>query len=132
MNAKNQTTKADQLDTLREKLADIEHQRWADWQKWCNAVIREHIDSPKATEARLKLWDKQIATPYKDLTEQEKDSDREQVDRYLPLLIHWSERLVQDRLNQLQYKLQETIFAFTKEQLQYLATLVKDLENHDE
>ncbi len=79
-------TQPDSPEELKEKLAAIEHQRWSDWQKWCNAVIREHIDSPKATEARLKLWDEQIATPYKDLKEYEKDSDREQVERYWPLV----------------------------------------------
>jgi len=70
---------------LKEKLADIEHQRWADWQKWCHKILRENCPSPEL-EKVLKRWDKQISTNYKDLTEKEKDSDREQVDRYLPIL----------------------------------------------
>ncbi len=70
---------------LKEKLADIEHQRWADWQNWCHKILRENCGSPEL-EKVLERWDKQIATSYKDLTEKEKDSDREQVDRYLPLI----------------------------------------------
>lgn len=32
-------------------------------------------------------WEAQMATPYAELTEPEKDSDREQVQRYLPTII---------------------------------------------
>ena len=70
---------------FKEKLANIEHQRWADWQKWCHKVLRENCPSPEL-EKVLERWDKQIATDYKDLTEKEKDSDREQVERYWPLI----------------------------------------------
>lgn len=73
------------IDSEIEQLAEIEHQRWADWQAWCHKILRENCPSPEL-EAVLERWDKQIATPYKDLTEQEKQSDRDQVDRYLPLL----------------------------------------------
>jgi len=31
---------------LREQLAAIEHERWADWQKWCHKVLRENNPSP--------------------------------------------------------------------------------------
>jgi len=72
-------------EELREKLAEIEHQRWADWQKWCHKVLRENCPSLEL-EKVLKRWDKQIATDYKDLTEKEKDSDRKQVDGYWSLI----------------------------------------------
>ena len=70
---------------LKEKLANIEHQRWADWQRWCHKVLRENCPSPEL-EKVLERWDKQIVTKYKDLSEKEKDSDRKQVDRYWPLI----------------------------------------------
>jgi len=72
-------------DKLFEQLADIEHKRWADWQSWCHKVLRENCPSPEL-EKVLERWDKQIATDYKDLIEQEKNSDREQVMRYWKLL----------------------------------------------
>ena len=80
------TNKTKQVRELREKLAKIEHQRWSDWQKWCHKVLRENCPSPEL-EVVLKRWDKQIKTEYKDLTEKEKQSDREQVDRYLPIIL---------------------------------------------
>ena len=70
---------------LFEKLAEIEHERWADWQSWCHKVLRENCPSPEL-EKVLARWDQQITTPYKDLTENEKDSDREQVMRYWDLI----------------------------------------------
>jgi len=73
-------------DQLVEKLAAIEHERWADWQSWCHKVLREHCPSPELEQV-LARWDKQIATPYQELTEQEKESDREQVQRYIHLVM---------------------------------------------
>lgn len=73
------------LEELKEKLAAIEHERWADWQKWCHQVIRENGPNLQ-TENVLMRWDRQIETPYAELSEKEKQSDREQVDRYLPLI----------------------------------------------
>jgi hypothetical protein len=32
-------------------------------------------------------WEKQIGTPYSELSDKEKESDREQVRKYLPLII---------------------------------------------
>jgi len=75
---------------LLEQLADIEHQRWADWQSYL------HSRGIESTEGEgylclpmglVKNWKRQIATPYAELTESEKESDREQVRRYLPLIV---------------------------------------------
>lgn len=70
---------------LKEKLAAIEHERWADWQAWCHQVLREYAPS-EVMETVLARWDKQIATPYDKLSDAEKASDMEQVARYWPLI----------------------------------------------
>lgn len=72
-------------EVLFEKLAAIEHERWADWQKWCHKVLRENCPSSEM-EKVLERWDRQIATPYSELSEEEKDSDRKQVERYWDLV----------------------------------------------
>lgn len=74
------------LDTLVEQLADIEHQRWADWQRYCNKVLRARATDERTLEERLQYWDKQINTPYSMLSEREKEEDRKQVRRYLPIV----------------------------------------------
>ena len=38
----------------------------------------------------LKRWDRQIAKPYSKLSKKEKASDREQVDRYFPLVLQYA------------------------------------------
>lgn len=74
-------------DELFEKLASIEHERWSDWMKYMfskqliglegdTVLPKEHCDR----------WQKQMMTDYEDLSEQEKDSDREQVMRYFHLI----------------------------------------------
>ena len=70
---------------LFETLAAIEHQRWADWQSWCHKILRENCPSAEM-EKVLEQWDKQIATPYSELSEEEKNSDRDQVNRYWHLI----------------------------------------------
>ena len=70
---------------LLEKLAEIEHGRWSDWQAWCHKILRENCPSSEL-EKVLERWDKQIATPYSELSEKEKESDRDQVRRYWNLI----------------------------------------------
>ena len=79
-------------DKLFEQLADIEHQRWSDWQKYMMlSCFKEKgvIGDNMVLEIPKEQWDnwcKQINTPYKDLSEKEKDSDRDQVMRYWKLI----------------------------------------------
>ena len=68
-----------------EKLAAIEHERWSGWQKWCHKILRKDCGSPEL-EVVLERWDRQIVIPYKNLSEKEKQSDRDQVMRYWPLI----------------------------------------------
>jgi hypothetical protein len=77
------------MQDLREALAAIEHQRWADWQRWLHSQAT--MNHPECTltiaAADVDRWERQIATPYVELSQEEKDSDREQVDRYLPAVV---------------------------------------------
>ena len=55
------------MDDIREVLADIEHQQWAHWTRYM-------IDN--LTPENISRWRRQVETHYKDLTEEEKNSDR--------------------------------------------------------
>ena len=71
-----------------ERLAAIEHERWAPWQKYVHDHCQRREDGSLVIPAELAArWQAQIETPYRDLSEQEKGSDREQVLRYLPAII---------------------------------------------
>lgn len=83
-------------EELFEKLAAIEHERWADWQRYvhskCVRVIDVEEDGTETLrEVTLPVelfqhWERQINTPYDELTEDEKDADRDQVHRYWDLI----------------------------------------------
>lgn len=75
------------LNALVEDLASIEHERWAHWQRYMHGKAERRPDGALVLPAELvERWEAQIATPYSDLSEAEKESDREQVRRYLPLI----------------------------------------------
>lgn len=82
-------SKSNSIDDLKEKLAAIEHERWSDWQKWCHKVLGENMPSDVFQDyvwPILVRWEKQADTPYEKLSDSEKASDMEQVDRYWPLI----------------------------------------------
>jgi hypothetical protein len=75
------------LPELIERLAAIEHERWAHWQQYMHDQCQRAEDGSLIIPAQLaRRWQHQIETPYVDLSESEKASDREQVRRYLPVI----------------------------------------------
>jgi hypothetical protein len=82
----------DRFASLLEELASIEHERWAHWQKYVHRLGQRQPDGSLLLPAVLvDRWERQIATRYIDLKSEEKESDREQVRKYLPLLRKWLE-----------------------------------------
>jgi hypothetical protein len=64
-------------DSLRERLAELEHKQWAHWYRY---MIGNLTPENKAR------WDQQAATPYALLTEPEKNSDRQWADKVLEII----------------------------------------------
>jgi len=93
-------------DELIEALAAIEHERWADWQRYVQrecAISHEYHDRKRGTRTGLILhpedwqrWERQIATPYAQLSESEKQADRDQVMRYWPLIVEFVAQWIAD------------------------------------
>ena len=64
-------------DELRERLADVQHAIWAHWTRWQFSVCQRNEDGSLTIPAPLvERWTRQMDTPYADLSEREKDSDR--------------------------------------------------------
>lgn len=73
---------------LLEELAAIEHERWAHWQRFMHGQANRQIDGSLIIPPDLVTkWERLIDTPYAELTEKEKESDRDQVRRYLPTVV---------------------------------------------
>ena len=68
----------------------MEHERWAHWQRYMHEQGKRQPDGSLLLSADLVAkWDRLIDTPYSQLTEKERESDREQVRRYLPTVANF-------------------------------------------
>ena len=98
------------MESLFEELANIEHQRQADWLGYLHSRCYRSEKGDLIVPLKLvENWEYQIETDYKDLSEEEKDSDREQVDRYVPLII--------ERIKVIQASDDNGILGLVKEQI---------------
>lgn len=71
-------------DQIVEEFADMEHRRWAKWQEYLHSKCVENPDGSLTIPAHLVVrWKCQISTPYSQLTEAEKESDRKEVRPYI-------------------------------------------------
>ncbi|WP_163512217.1 hypothetical protein [Fodinicola acaciae] len=73
--------------SLLERLAAIEHERWSHWQRYLHSQCERANDGSLIIPAELvERWTTQMNMSYAELSDQEKESDREQVQRYLPVV----------------------------------------------
>ena len=77
----------DLLSGLVERLAAVEHERWSHWQRYLHGKCVRQPDGSLLIPAELVArWEKQIHSKYAELSDQERESDREQVRKYIPLI----------------------------------------------
>jgi hypothetical protein len=77
----------DLLSGLIEQLAAFEHERWSHWQRYLHDKCVRQPDGSLLIPAELVTrWERQIDSKYVELSDQERESDREQVRKYLPLI----------------------------------------------
>jgi hypothetical protein len=65
---------------LRERLAALEHARWARRQRYMHEQCVAVTEGSAIPWELWERWQRQIATDYADLSESEKDSDRKEAD----------------------------------------------------
>ena len=76
------------MNEIREKLAALEHEQWAHWTAYMlEKLFPQLFDGSQAVypSEDVKRWMVQIKTPYAELSEKEKDSDRVWADKVLGL-----------------------------------------------
>jgi hypothetical protein len=72
---------------LREQLAELAHAQWAGWMVYLFSKSAHNPDGSITIPPDLAMrWKRQADTSYTDLPENEKESDREEADRYLELI----------------------------------------------
>jgi len=71
----------------REQLAALQHQIWSDWVKHMFDLSTVNPDGTVTIPPQyVQQWQREINTAYDALTEKEKDGDRKQVDKMLPVI----------------------------------------------
>ena len=75
------------LRALTEELAAIEHERWSHWQRYMHGKGEHQSDGSLVLPPELVArWERQMSVGYFELNDDEKQSDREQVSRYLEVI----------------------------------------------
>ena len=74
-------------DELREAIADQAHEAWSGWMRYLFEKSARCSDGDVTIPASLVArWTRQMTTPYRDLPERERESDRAEADRYLAIV----------------------------------------------
>lgn len=82
-------------EELIEALADKEHASWARWMQYLFSQCNKDLDWNMTISGSLvKRWMRQIETPYAELSEREKQSDRDEVEHIMPII----DKYVSDKL----------------------------------
>jgi hypothetical protein len=77
----------DVLNALVEELAALEHRRWSHWQRYLHDSGERQPNGALLLPPELvSRWERQIVATYDELSEDERESDREQVRGYLPVI----------------------------------------------
>lgn len=83
-------------DKLRERLAEYAHKAWSGWMKYLFGKCSEQKSSTLTNNDGLNIsvvipswavnrWTRQVNTPYADLSEEEKKSDRAEADEMIAI-----------------------------------------------
>lgn len=72
---------------LREALADYAHEAWSGWMGFLFGQCTQTFNGqPVIPRPLVERWRRQMQTPYTQLSEAEKDSDRAEADKMLALI----------------------------------------------
>lgn len=84
---KAQARQAKTDEELLEELADVQHDIWSHWMKYLFKVSRRNEDGSVTIDAAyVARWKRQMATDYADLSNHEKNSDRDQAHKVMLVL----------------------------------------------
>jgi hypothetical protein len=74
------------VSDVREQLADYAHAAWAGWMNYLFDKCEIAGDTLVIPAWAVERWERQANTPYGELPEQEKESDRKEADRMMAIM----------------------------------------------
>jgi len=76
------------VENTIEKLSDLEHKRWAKWQKYLHSKCIKKSDNSLLIPVKMvDHWENQIYTNYEDLSDHEKESDKSEARKNIQIII---------------------------------------------
>jgi len=76
-----------QGETLREDLSNLAHEQWSGWMKHLFKQSTKNEDGTVTIpQWAVEKWERQMNTPYGELSEQEQNLDRNEADRVLEII----------------------------------------------
>ena len=78
---------AEAKEVLPERLATLAHEQWSGWMQYLFSGSIENADGSATIPAwAVRRWQRQMTTPYAELSEGEKASDRAEAQRVIDIL----------------------------------------------
>jgi len=87
---------------MRERLAALAHEQWSGWMRYLFNQCRPASDGTEFVEIpawAVKRWTRQMNTPYAELSDDEKESDRKEATRMIEVFAEFGSimRMIQKR-----------------------------------
>ncbi|MGH0417525.1 hypothetical protein [Bacillus cereus] len=74
-------------ETLKEDLSNLAHEQWSGWMEYLfSKSVKNEDGTVTIPKWAVDRWERQANTPYKDLSEEEQNSDRKEADKFLKVI----------------------------------------------
>ena len=81
-----------------EKLSDIEHDRWCNWQRYLHSCcIKNEDGSLTIPKILVERWEYEINTKYNNLPDNIKESDRKETYKIIPIIDEYLQHQLEEK-----------------------------------
>ena len=116
-------------ERFTEQGAAIEHERWSRWMRYMIKRMRLRSDGTlEFDKDDFSRWTRQMITPYSELSEKEKESDRKETRNYLPLLAAELTKLWNEMIEDVERLAGDTLDVSTHKTWEALQVFYESLE----
>lgn len=91
-----------------EELANKEHESWSNWMQYLFDVSNENsVGQVIIPPEYVERWKRQVKTPYSELSEREKESDRKEVYKIIPIIEKSESHIKQELIAEIKKRIEK-------------------------